>query len=105
MFEYILVLFEEFVFFLIINLDGIYVDVMFGFGGYLKRIFEKFFNKGFFVVIDKDLEVIEFGKRRLEGYKNIKIVYFLFLKVDEVFESLGIEKIDGIFFDFGVFFL
>ncbi|ADQ04191.1 S-adenosyl-methyltransferase MraW [Caldicellulosiruptor owensensis OL] len=102
MYEHIPVLLEESVFFLVTNPDGIYVDATFGLGGHSKRILEKLSDKGFLIAIDRDLEAIELGKRKLKVHKNVKIVHSSFSKVDEVLKGLGIEKIDGILFDFGV---
>ncbi|WAM34394.1 16S rRNA (cytosine(1402)-N(4))-methyltransferase RsmH [Caldicellulosiruptor morganii] len=102
MYEHIPVLLEESVSYLVTDPDGIYVDATFGLGGHSKRILEKLSNKGLLVAIDRDKEAIEMGKEKFKGCNNIKIVHSPFSKLDEVLESLGIDRIDGILFDLGV---
>lgn len=97
---YILVMLQECLDGLNIYLDGIYVDVIFGGGGYFCVIFEWFFLKGQFILFDQDLDVV----------KNVWLVlnfYFVlvnFVYVKNYFCVMGFCQVDGILVDLGVFF-
>jgi len=103
-FKHTSILFHESVEFLIDDVDGIYVDCTLGGAGHSSGFATKLSNKGFLVGIDQDEDAIQFSKERLE--KNfpcrIEVVRENFKNFTRVLDNLGIEKIDGIFFDLGV---
>ena len=78
-----------------------YVDGTIGGGGHSKAILEKADIK-LLVGIDQDTEALEAAKKNLESFKNVKFVNNNFKNIDEVFEELGLDKVDGILVDIGV---
>lgn len=78
-----------------------YVDGTIGGGGHSKAMLEKA-NIKLLVGIDQDTEALEAAKKNLENFKNVKFVNNNFKNIDEVFEELGLEKVDGILVDIGV---
>lgn len=97
------VLLTESVDWLINNRDGIYVDCTMGGAGHSKVFAGKLTSKGTLVGIDQDAAAIEAATGRLTGLEcKIEIARSNFKDFDHVLDSLGIEKIDGIFFDLGV---
>lgn len=97
------VLLTESVDWLINNRDGIYVDCTMGGAGHSKVFASKLTSKGTLVGIDQDAAAIEAATGRLTGLEcKIEIARSNFKDFDNVLDSLGLEKIDGIFFDLGV---
>ena len=82
--------------------DGlVYVDGTIGGGGHSKAILEKA-NISRLVGIDQDIEALEAAKNNLKDFSNVTFVNNNFRNIDEVFEELGLEKVDGILVDIGV---
>ena len=82
--------------------DGlVYVDGTIGGGGHSKAILEKA-NISRLVGIDQDTEALEAAKNNLKDFSNVTFVNNNFRNIDEVFEELGLEKVDGILVDIGV---
>lgn len=81
---------------------GIYVDATCGFGGHSYEIAKKNPN-GTLVVIDRDIFALETTKRNLENLST-KIFSYNggFEDLDNILETFGIKRIDGIVFDLGV---
>ena len=85
-----------------INPDGIYIDCTLGGGGHSEKILEKLNPKGMLIGLDKDQDAIDFTTKKLSTYKNFKSVHTDFKNVDEVFDVLQIDKVDGVLIDLGV---
>lgn len=101
-YKYITVLLDEVVNGFNIRFDGIYIDGIFGRGGYLRLIFSQFGEEGRLLAIDRDSQVIVVAK--IIDDSRFFIIYGFFFALGEyVVERDFIGKIDGIFFDFGVF--
>ena len=82
--------------------DGIYVDGTLGRGGHTIGIANKL-TTGRIVAIDCDSDAIDEAKKILSGQKDlIKFVHGNFKDITEILDGLGIEKVDGMLFDFGV---
>ena len=79
----------------------VYVDGTIGGGGHSKAILEKA-NISRLVGIDQDTEALEAAKSNLKDFSNVTFVNNNFRNIDEVFEELGLEKVDGILVDIGV---
>lgn len=103
-YKYITVLLDEVVNGFNICFDGIYIDGIFGCGGYLCLIFSQFGEEGCLLAIDCDLQVIVVVKI-IDDLRFFIIYGFFFALGEYVVECDFIGKIDGIFFDFGVFLL
>lgn len=100
---YVMVLFEEVVRFLVIKVDGVYMDVIFGCGGYSCCIFVDLNEKGCLVVVDCDFQVIVVGV--VINDFCFELVYWVFGEIVEVVCEVGVQDVDGILFDVGVLLL
>ncbi|MBO7527961.1 MAG: 16S rRNA (cytosine(1402)-N(4))-methyltransferase RsmH [Clostridia bacterium] len=85
-----------------INPDGIYIDCTLGGGGHSEKILEKLNPNGMLIGLDKDQDAIDFTTKKLSTYKNFKSFHTDFKNVDEVFDVLQIDKVDGVLIDLGV---
>ena len=74
-----------------------------GGAGHTKAFAKELTSTGTIIGIDQDDAAITAATERLTDLKcNVRIAKSNFKDFDEVLDSLGIEKIDGIFFDLGV---
>ena len=97
------VLLTESVDWLIVNREGTYVDCTMGGAGHSKAFAAELTKEGTLIGIDQDDAAIETAASRLKGLDcNVKIAKSNFKDFEAVLDSLGIDKIDGIFFDLGV---
>ncbi len=80
---------------------GIYVDATVGLGGHAEAILSLLGPKGRLVGIDRDDEALRVAKERL-GDGRVIMRKGNFSDAGEIIKGLGISKVDGVFFDFGV---
>lgn len=83
---------------LVINPDGIYVDVTFGGGGHSRAIFEKLSPKGKLIVFDQDPD----ARANAWEAPNFHFVAANFAFLKNHLRVLGIPEVDGILADLGV---
>lgn len=76
------------------------VDATFGTGGHSLEILKK--TKGNLFAFEKDPFLYERGKKISENFKNFKIFNKSFTEIPEILQKEGVNKIDGILFDFGL---
>lgn len=102
-FKHISVLPEESINGLNIKPDGIYVDGTAGGAGHSKLIAQKLDAEsgGKLVALDRDPEAVAVAAERLSGLPA-EVVRANYSEMDSVLESMGIDKVDGIFLDLGV---
>lgn len=102
-FKHISVLPEESINGLNIKSDGIYVDGTAGGAGHSKLIAQKLDAEsgGKLVALDRDPEAVAVAAERLSGLP-VAVVQANYSEMDSVLESMGIDKVDGIFLDLGV---
>ncbi len=82
--------------------DGIYVDCTLGGAGHSSEILKRI-PKGHLYAFEQDEMVIASSKAKLEAIgNNFTIINNNFANLKEELASLGIEKVDGIFYDLGV---
>lgn len=79
---------------------GIYADLTTGGGGHSLELAERL-SGGRLICFDRDKEAIEAAGGRLEGLP-VTLVNRNFIEMNEVFDEMGIEKLDGIIADLGV---
>jgi len=93
---------DEVLHFLKISDTGFYVDCTFGSGGHSEAILNCN-NRCRVLGIDRDQSTSIFAKRLSEKYGD-RFVYrnSLFSDIDQVFQSLDIDQIDGVLYDIGV---
>jgi len=83
--------------------DGVYVDGTLGGGGHTLEIAKRLINGGKVIGIDRDEEAIRAASERLADFSDRFIaVKSNFAEIPSVLQGLGIDKVDGILFDFGV---
>lgn len=100
--EHIPVLLKEVIENLNIKEDGIYLDLTLGRAGHSSEILKRI-PKGMLIGVDQDIEAIQASSERLNKIgSNYKIVHSNFIHVNEILDSLGIDKVDGILMDLGV---
>lgn len=83
---------------LVINPDGIYVDVTFGGGGHSRAIFEKLSPKGKLIVFDQDPD----ARANAWEAPNFHFVAANFAFLRNHLRVMGIPAVDGILADLGV---
>lgn len=102
-FGHISVLLNETIDGLAIKKNGIYVDGTLGGGGHAFHVAEKLGASGRFIGIDQDGDAINAATKRLALFADkVTIVRSNYEQFNEVLDSLGIDKVDGIMLDLGV---
>ncbi len=81
--------------------DGIYVDGTTGGAGHSRLIASRL-TSGRLISIDKDPDAIAVARERLADYACSTVVKADFSQFDDVLDSLGIDKVDGVILDLGV---
>lgn len=85
-----------------IKSDGIYVDGTLGLGGHSSEILKQL-TTGHLYAFDEDEMAIDYAKERLSKINNnFTLIKSNFANMTEELKKYGIEKVDGILFDFGV---
>ena len=85
---------------LITDVSGTYVDGTLGGGGHALEIISRL-DGGRLIGIDRDQEAIDAASERLKGH-NVSLVRDNFARLDEILDSLSIDRIDGMLLDLGV---
>lgn len=83
--------------------DGIYVDGTLGMGGHSYEIADRLSPRGRLISIDRDPMALERACVRLEPLMDrITLVHGNFRDMDDILDSLRIDRVDGMLFDLGV---
>lgn len=103
-FKHTSILLAESVEFLITDKNGIYVDCTMGGAGHTSAFAAQLEAGGLMLGIDQDDDAIASGSARLLNKFACKtaVAKSNFENFSQVLDSMGIDKIDGIFFDLGV---
>ena len=103
-FKHTSILLEESVEFLITDKNGIYVDCTMGGAGHSCGFASQLEAGGLLLGIDQDDDAIATSSQRLLNKFTCKtaIAKANFKDFAQVLDNMGIDKIDGIFFDLGV---
>ena len=103
-FKHVSILLHESVDFLITEKNGIYVDCTMGGAGHSSAFAAQLESGGLLIGIDQDDDAIAAGSERLLNKFACKtaVAKSNFENFAQVLDSMGIDKIDGIFFDLGV---
>ena len=103
-FKHTSILLQESVDFLITDKNGIYVDCTMGGAGHTSGFAAQLEAGGLSLGIDQDDDAIKVASERLLGKLpcQTKVAKSNFKDFARVLDELGIDKIDGIFFDLGV---
>ena len=103
-FKHTSILLAESVDFLITDKNGIYVDCTMGGAGHSSAFAAQLEEGGLLIGIDQDDDAIAAGSERLLNKFTCKtaVAKSNFENFSQVLDSMGIDEIDGIFFDLGV---
>lgn len=103
-FKHTSILLAESVEFLITDKNGIYVDCTMGGAGHSSAFAAQLEACGLLIGIDQDDDAIAAGSERLLNKFTCKtaVAKSNFENFSQVLDSMGIDEIDGIFFDLGV---
>ena len=101
-YQHITVLLNEAVDALAVREDGIYVDGTFGRGGHSRLILSRLGSQGRLIVFDKDPQAIETAQKLAEQDGRVTVVHDGFSSFQTTLDKLGIEEIDGAWFDLGI---
>lgn len=97
------VLLNESVNWIVTNPDGIYVDCTLGGAGHSRHISERLNADGLLIGIDQDEDAIRAATEHLQGVPcQVKIVHNNFRNLGSILDGMGLQAVDGIFFDLGV---
>ena len=103
-FKHVSILLHESVDFLITDKNGIYVDCTMGGAGHSSAFAAQLEAGGLLIGIDQDDDAIAAGSERLLNKFACRtaVAKSNFENFAQVLDNMGIDKIDGIFFDLGV---
>lgn len=103
-FQHTSILLQESIEFLITNKKGIYVDCTMGGAGHSRGFAGQLEPEGLLIGIDQDEDAIKVGSERLLNRFSCRtaVAKSNFENFTQVLDEMGIENIDGIFFDLGV---
>lgn len=96
------VLLEETIQGLNIKENGIYVDGTLGGAGHSKEILKQLSSRGLLIGIDRDQEALKAAQQNLKDFPNVKYVHGNHDEIEEIFNQIGIQEVDGILLDLGV---
>jgi 16S rRNA (cytosine1402-N4)-methyltransferase len=96
------VLVEEVIAYLKCREGGIFVDATVGEGGHTLEILRAS-GQNKVIGIDQDQEILEQARKRMAGYADrVTLMHDDFTRLPQLMHELGIERVDGLLFDFGV---
>lgn len=96
------VLAEEVIAYLKCREGGMFVDATVGEGGHTLEILRAS-GENKVIGIDQDQEILEQAGERLAGYADrVTLMHDDFTRLPQLLQGLGIERVDGLLFDFGV---
>lgn len=85
--------------------DGVYVDCTLGGAGHAQYLLEQLGPQGHLYAFDQDMTAINNAKLKLADYVEKGQVTFIhqnFRHLKQALEELGIDQVDGIYYDLGV---
>ena len=85
--------------------DGVYVDCTLGGAGHAQYLLEQLGPEGHLYAFDQDMTAINNAKLKLADYVEKGQVTFIhqnFRHLKQALEELGIDQVDGIYYDLGV---
>ncbi len=87
---------------LLVRPDGVYLDGTLGGGGHAWNLLRHLSSEAIYIGIDRDTQAIEFARKRLAAFPNVRFYHGVFADMDLALRESGIEKADGILLDLGI---
>ena len=87
---------------LITRMDGIYYDGTLGGGGHADLILSHLSAKSLYIGVDRDIEALEYSKKRLIGYNNVVYYHGVYNDFSGALKAAQVETLDGILLDLGL---
>jgi len=87
---------------LLVDPDGVYLDGTLGGGGHAEQLLNHLTQKALYIGIDRDTQAIEFAKKRLEKFPNVRFFHGVFADMDSALRQFGLGQADGILLDLGI---
>ena len=87
---------------LLVDPDGVYLDGTLGGGGHAEQLLNHLTQKALYIGIDRDTQAIEFAKKRLEKFPNVRFFHGVFADMDSALRQFGLGQVDGILLDLGI---
>jgi len=82
---------------------GQYIDGTLGAGGHTTGILEASAPDGRVLVFDRDLEAIQFTRRRLEKFgESVVYINTSYSEMDKLAENYGFTNVEGVLLDLGL---
>ena len=85
--------------------DGVYVDCTLGGAGHAQYLLDQLVPQGHLYAFDQDMTAINNAKLKLADYVEKGQVTFIhqnFRHLKQALEELGVDQVDGIYYDLGV---
>ena len=82
--------------------NGIYIDGTLGGAGHSIQILKQLSPKGLLIGIDRDEEALKAAKENLKEFSNVKYIHGNHDELEDILQTIGIDKVDGILLDLGV---
>ena len=99
---HISVLYYELIDNLNVSADGIFVDCTGGGGGHASLLLERLSENGRLIIFDRDIDAVARLQDKFAEDKRVVVMHSNFADIDTALLSRNIEKVDGIYADFGV---
>lgn len=96
------VLLKEVLYYLKCSSGKCFIDCTIGTAGHSVEILKAVGPEGFLWGIDQDENALEKAEKKLEDFKNFKLIKANFGDLEYTARQYGIKKVDGILFDLGV---
>lgn len=87
---------------LLVRPNGVYLDGTLGGGGHAQNLLQYLSPDALYVGIDRDTQAIEFARKRLAAFPNVRFYHGVFADMDLAMRESGIEQVDGILLDLGI---
>ena len=85
-----------------ISKTGTYIDCTIGYGGHARHILDQLSLNGKLIGIDKDEEAINYCKKSLSTYNNIKLFHNSYDRIQDILSISKVQKVDGMLLDLGL---
>ena len=87
---------------LLVRPDGVYLDGTIGGGGHAEQLLPYLSPEALYIGIDRDTEALEFARKRLSAYPNVRFFHGTFAEMDAALRTFSEQSLDGVLLDLGI---